>query len=129
MSCFRAGDPDHLLRKVNTKNVSPPVVQLAGEIPRAATCIENSDTSHVPYKLPENGVGIEDTIAIPIITNLSIPVIRDAIPQQSCFVRILIHIFTVERLLKRLAAYKQMNKINYIEFPGCKLPESSVYIH
>ncbi|ABW30077.1 conserved hypothetical protein [Acaryochloris marina MBIC11017] len=29
----------------------------------------------------------------------------------------------------KMHEYKQMNKINYIEFPGCKLPESSVYIH
>src|SRR5215475_4428167 len=79
------GDLDHALGEVNARDTSAPVMELLGQIPGATACVEHREPLDVTCECPEHWVGIQDAVAIPVLPNLSLPVVCHAVPQRSDF--------------------------------------------
>src|SRR5215813_3559164 len=82
------GDLDHALGEVNARDTSAPVIELLGQIPGATACVEYREPVDVACELPQNGVGIQDTVAISLIPNLYPPVGSNTVPQSSDFFKL-----------------------------------------
>src|SRR5262249_39522758 len=82
------GDLDHALGEVDARDTSAPVMELLGQIPGATACVEYREPVDVACELPQNGVGIQDTVAIPVLTHLYLPVISNTVPEFAGFFRL-----------------------------------------
>src|SRR5215813_1020514 len=81
-------DLDHSFREVNPYHPSTSVMELLGQIPGATACVEYREPVDVACELPQNGVGIQDTVAISLIPNLYPPVGSNTVPQSSDFFKL-----------------------------------------
>src|SRR5262245_22445023 len=75
------GDLDHALGEVNARDTSTPVTELFGQIPGATACVEHREPLDVTCKCPEHRVGIQNAVAVPVLTHLNPPVVCHAIPE------------------------------------------------
>src|SRR5262245_55925458 len=79
-------DLDHALGEVNTRDTSTPVTELFGQIPGATTCVEYREPVDITCELPQNRIGIQNAVAISLISNLYLPINSHTVPQISgCF--------------------------------------------
>jgi len=61
-------------------------MQLFGQIPGAAACVEHRAPVDVACELPQNRVRIQDAVAVPVIPNLYPPVVSNTVPEIAGFI-------------------------------------------
>jgi hypothetical protein len=83
----RPRDLDHPLGEVHARHEGAAVPEFRRQIPRAATGVEHGKPADVAGELPQDGVGIQPPVAVPVVADLDAPVIGEKVPAPASFLQ------------------------------------------
>jgi hypothetical protein len=76
----RPRDLDHPPGKVHAGDAGDPVAEPRGEVAGSASGVEHGKPKDVTGELPQDGVGVEPPVAVPVSADLHAPVIGEQVP-------------------------------------------------
>src|SRR3954471_17795677 len=80
-------DLDHARGEIHAGDAGAAVAELPRQVAGAAARVEHGQPAHVAGELPQDGVGVEPAVAVPVVADLDTPVIGEKVPAPAGFLQ------------------------------------------